>query len=136
MQVVRYTIQLVMCYLQQKTSLLGNVSFLILLFLLTIPNNYFLNRLQDLQAKISALNTSKDTLERMCHNSRDEIQDIISKLENISLEVKDVQGEQRVQSKMLDARENQLVSNIYITTNLIPQINKNHPYIFVRRWFM
>ena len=48
----------------------------------------------------------------MCHNSRDEIADIISKLENISLEVKDIQGEQRVQSKMIDARENQLVSRI------------------------
>ena len=69
-------------------------------------------RLQDLQAKISALTTSKDTLERMCHNSRDEIQDLISRMENISLEVKDLQGEQRVQSKMLEARETQLVSNI------------------------
>ena len=48
----------------------------------------------------------------MCHNSRDEIADIISKLENISLEVKDIQGEQRVQSKMIDARENQLVSSM------------------------
>ena len=67
-------------------------------------------RLQDLQAKISALTTSKDTLERMCHNSRDEIQDLISRMENISLEVKDLQGEQRVQSKMLEARETQLVS--------------------------
>jgi hypothetical protein len=93
--------------------------YLNLIFLLTKLNNYFLIRLQDLQAKISALNTSKDTLERMCHNSRDEIQDIISKLENISLEVKDVQGEQRVQSKMLSARENQLVSEIFFTANLI-----------------
>ena len=68
--------------------------------------------MQDLQAKISALTTSKDTLERMCHNSRDEIQDLISRMENISLEVKDLQGEQRVQSKMLEARETQLVSCI------------------------
>ena len=53
----------------------------------------------------------------MCHNSRDEIQDIISKLENISLEVKDIQGEQRVQSKMMESRENQLVSSnrVYFT---------------------
>ena len=53
----------------------------------------------------------------MCHNSRDEIQDIISKLENISLEVKDIQGEQRVQSKMMESRENQLVSRnrVYFT---------------------
>ena len=69
--------------------------------------------MQDLQAKISALTTSKDTLERMCHNSRDEIQDLISRMENTSLEVKDLQGEQRVQSKMLEARETQLVSFIY-----------------------
>ena len=63
------------------------------------------------------MSTSKDTLERMCHNSRDEIQDIISKLENISLEVKDIQGEQRVQSKMMESRENQLVSRnrVYFT---------------------
>ena len=46
----------------------------------------------------------------MCHNSRDEIQDLISRMENTSLEVKDLQGEQRVQSKMLEARETQLVS--------------------------
>ena len=70
--------------------------------------------MQDLQAKISALTTSKDTLERMCHNSRDEIQDLISRMENTSLEVKDLQGEQRVQSKMLEARETQLVSCIFI----------------------
>ena len=75
-------------------------------------------RLQELQTKISALNTSKDTLERMCHNSRDEIQDIIAKLENISLEVKDIQGEQRVQSKMMETRENQLVS--FILIKIIP----------------
>ena len=57
----------------------------------------------------------------MCHNSRDEIQDIISKLENISLEVKDIQGEQRVQSKMMESRENQLVSRnrVYFTIEYI-----------------
>ena len=57
----------------------------------------------------------------MCHNSRDEIQDIISKLENISLEVKDIQGEQRVQSKMMESRENQLVSSnrVYFTIEYI-----------------
>ena len=74
--------------------------------------------MQDLQARISALSTSKDTLERMCHNSRDEIQDIISKLENISLEVKDIQGEQRVQSKMMESRENQLVSSDRVCFNI------------------
>ena len=74
--------------------------------------------MQDLQARISALSTSKDTLERMCHNSRDEIQDIISKLENISLEVKDIQGEQRVQSKMMESRENQLVSSDRVYFNI------------------
>ena len=57
----------------------------------------------------------------MCHNSRDEIQDIISKLENISLEVKDIQGEQRVQSKMMESRENQLVSSniVYFTIEYV-----------------
>ena len=54
----------------------------------------------------------------MCHNSRDEIQDIISKLENISLEVKDIQGEQRVQSKMMESRENQLVSSDRVCFNI------------------
>ena len=54
----------------------------------------------------------------MCHNSRDEIQDIISKLENISLEVKDIQGEQRVQSKMMESRENQLVSSDKVYFNI------------------
>ena len=54
----------------------------------------------------------------MCHNSRDEIQDIISKLENISLEVKDIQGEQRVQSKMMESRENQLVSSDRVYFNI------------------
>ena len=85
------------------------------------------NRLQDLQARISALSTSKDTLERMCHNSRDEIQDIISKLENISLEVKDIQGEQRVQSKMMESRENQLVSRnrVYFTIEYILYLEEN-----------
>ena len=72
--------------------------------------HYFSNRLQDLQGKISALNTSKDTLERMCHNNRDEIQDITAKLENMSLEVKDTQGELKVQGKMMETRVNQLVS--------------------------
>ena len=49
----------------------------------------------------------------MCHNSRDEIQDITAKLENISLEVKDIQGEQRVQGKMMETQVNQLVSYIF-----------------------
>ena len=91
-------------------------------------------RLQELQTKISALNTSKDTLERMCHNSRDEIQDIIAKLENISLEVKDIQGEQRVQSKMMETRENQLVSFILmkiIPLNCILSVLWFHPTIKV-----
>ena len=63
----------------------------------------------------------------MCHNSRDEIQDIISKLENISLEVKDIQGEQRVQSKMMESRENQLVSSnrVYFTIEYILYLEEN-----------
>ena len=73
----------------------------------------------------------------MCHNSRDEIQDIISKLENISLEVKDIQGEQRVQSKMMESRENQLVSSdrVYFNIEYIlyyPKIKKltfNNSYL-------
>ena len=46
----------------------------------------------------------------MCHNNRDEIQDITAKLENMSLEVKDTQGELKVQGKMMETRVNQLVS--------------------------
>ena len=88
------------------------------IFVLITDIGYIFHRLQDLQARISALSTSKDTLERMCHNSRDEIQDIISKLENISLEVKDIQGEQRVQSKMMESRENQLVSSDRVYFNI------------------
>ena len=75
----------------------------------TLHNYWACFRLQDLNEKIAVLNTSKDTLERMCFNARDEIQDITAKLENVSLEVKDTQGELKVQSKMMETRVNQLV---------------------------
>ena len=48
-------------------------------------------------------------MERLSYTMRDEINDLANKIDNQSLEVKDVQGALRVQNKMFEAQNAKLV---------------------------
>ena len=50
-------------------------------------------------------------MERLSYTMRDEINDLANKIDNQSLEVKDVQGALRVQNKMFEAQNAKLVGS-------------------------
>jgi hypothetical protein len=70
-------------------------------------------RLLDIQQKISTLSSARENVERQCYNLRDEMSEILNKLDNVTMEVKDVQGAQQVYSKMLEAQSLQLVRKFF-----------------------
>ena len=48
-------------------------------------------------------------MERLCYNLRDEVSEITNKVDNMTMEVKDVQSALQVYNKMLDAQSAQMV---------------------------
>ena len=67
--------------------------------------------MQELNHKLATMVTSRENLERLSYTMRDEINDLANKLDNQSLEVKDVQGALRLQTKMFETQKAKLVSN-------------------------
>ena len=65
--------------------------------------------MQELNHKLATMVTSRENLERLSYTMRDEINDLANKIDNQSLEVKDVQGALRVQNKMFEAQNAKLV---------------------------
>jgi hypothetical protein len=75
---------------------------------------YFLpQRLQDLNHKLAAMVTNRENLERISFTMRDEISEITNKVDNQSMELKDVQGALRLQNKMFDAQNMKMVCTIF-----------------------
>ena len=67
-------------------------------------------------------------MERLSYTMRDEINDLANKIDNQSLEVKDVQGALRVQNKMFEAQNAKLVgyfSNLKKGILLINDVDVN-----------
>ena len=77
--------------------------------------------MQELNHKLATMVTSRENLERLSYTMRDEINDLANKLDNQSLEVKDVQGALRLQTKMFETQKAKLVSNnsVYCTRAII-----------------
>ena len=48
-------------------------------------------------------------MERLCYNLRDEVSEITNKVDNMTMEVKDVQSALQVYNKMLEAQSAQMV---------------------------
>ena len=67
--------------------------------------------MQELNHKLATMVTSRENLERLSYTMRDEINDLANKLDNQSLEVKDVQGALRLQTKMFETQKAKLVSS-------------------------
>ena len=59
-------------------------------------------RMQELQQKIEGLSSSREELERRTLRLRDALADVVAKVDNIGLDVKDAQGQVKLQNKMLD----------------------------------
>ena len=70
-------------------------------------------RMQDLNHKLQTMVTNRETLERLCYTMRDEISEVSNKVDNQSLEIKDVQGALRVQSKMFETQATKMVSFLF-----------------------
>ena len=58
--------------------------------------------MQALQQKIEGLSSSREELERRTLRLRDALADVVAKVDNIGLDVKDAQGQVKLQNKMLD----------------------------------
>lgn len=58
--------------------------------------------MQGLQQKIEGLSSSREEMERRTLRLRDALADVVAKVDNISLDVKDAQGQVKLQNKMLD----------------------------------
>ena len=58
--------------------------------------------MQSLQQKIEGLSSSREELERRTLRLRDALADVVAKVDNIGLDVKDAQGQVKLQNKMLD----------------------------------
>ena len=61
--------------------------------------------MQELNGKLATMVTNRENLERICYSLRDEVGELSNKLDNQSLEIKDVQGAMRVQGKMFDQQQ-------------------------------
>ena len=68
--------------------------------------------MQELNHKLATMVTSRENLERLSYTMRDEINDLANKLDNQSLEVKDVQGALRLQTKMFETQKAKLVKRV------------------------
>ena len=66
--------------------------------------------MQDLNHKLQTMVTNRESLERLCYTMRDEISEVSNKVDNQSLEIKDVQGALRVQSKMFETQATKMVT--------------------------
>ena len=66
--------------------------------------------MQELNHKLANMVTNRENLERMSYAMREEISDLGNKVDNQSMEIKDVQGALRLQNKMFDAQTTKLVS--------------------------
>ena len=58
--------------------------------------------MQSLQQKIEGLSSSREELDRRTLRLRDALADVVAKVDNIGLDVKDAQGQVKLQNKMLD----------------------------------
>ena len=67
--------------------------------------------MQELNHKLANMVTNRENLERMSYAMREEISDLGNKVDNQSMEIKDVQGALRLQNKMFDAQTTKLVSS-------------------------
>ena len=65
-------------------------------------------RMQDLNHKLTTMTKNRENLERMVYSIRDELSDVSNKVDNQSLEVKDVHEALRLQNKMFDAQASKL----------------------------
>ena len=66
------------------------------------------HKMQELNEKLATMVKSRENLERHSHTMQDEINELQNKMDNQSLEVKDVQGGLRVQNKMFEAQNQKL----------------------------
>ena len=64
--------------------------------------------MQDLNHKLTTMTKNRENLERMVYSIRDELSDVSNKVDNQSLEVKDVHEALRLQNKMFDAQASKL----------------------------
>ena len=81
--------------------------------------------MQDINQKLATMVTNRENLERMCYTMRDDISEVGNKVDNQSLEIKDVQGALRMQSQMFDAHAAKLV---YFTLGFLGHLF--HAFIF------
>ena len=58
--------------------------------------------MQSLQQKVEGLSSSREELERRTLRLRDALADVVAKVDNMALDVKDAQGQVKLQNKMLD----------------------------------
>ena len=65
--------------------------------------------MQELNHKLATMVTNRENLERMSYAMREEISDLGNKVDNQSLEIKDVQGALRLQNKMFDTQTAKMV---------------------------
>ena len=65
-------------------------------------NKFHFRRMQALQQKIEGLSSSREEMERRTLRLRDALADVVAKVDNMSLDVKDAQGQVQLQNKMLD----------------------------------
>ena len=65
-------------------------------------------KMQELNSKLATMVKSRENLERHSHTMQDEINELQNRMDNQSLEVKDVQGGLRLQNKMFEAQNQKL----------------------------
>ena len=65
-------------------------------------------KMQELNSKLATMVKSRENLERHTHTMQDEINELQNKMDNQSLEVKDVKGGLRLQIKMFEAQNQKL----------------------------
>ncbi len=89
--------------------------------------DFFHFRLDDIQHKMNTLNTNRETVERMATNSRDDIENLALKVDNIGLELKDMQGAIKLQNKMFDNHALRMVSKKQQTSFFLTKTSFSFP---------
>ena len=67
-------------------------------------------RLNEIGSRLSVNDTHRETLSKGLTTVKDELTDLVTKVDNMTLDVKDVQSESNVQKKMLESQIAQWVS--------------------------
>ena len=63
-----------------------------------------------MHTKMAALNSNRENLERICFVVRDGLADVANKVDTLQIELKDIQGNVRLQNKMFDSQAQMIVS--------------------------